>query len=108
LTKTLQSRRVERRSEVRVRLRIPLKLCGRDVSGEQFANFTATENVSKSGFLCGCNAALEEGLLVEVALTGAKEELIGTAKVVRSEWGDTPYPRYGFRFVEKVGNWVLD
>jgi DNA-binding response OmpR family regulator len=108
ITKTLQDRRVERRSEVRVRLRVSLKLCGTDSRGESFEVLTATENVSKSGFMCGCNLALEKGSTVQVTLAGPKEGLVGTATIVRSEWSETLYPRYGFRFLQKTGDWVLE
>jgi hypothetical protein len=108
IAKTLEERRIERRSEVRVRLRVSLKLRGRDSHGEFFEVTTATENVSKSGFLCGCNVALEKGATVEVALPGQQEVVVGTASIVRSEWSETLYPRYGFRFLQKTGTWVLE
>src|SRR5262249_40347472 len=56
LNNTLQNRRVERRHEVRVRLPVAIKLRGQDVNGQRFEVLTSTENVSKSGFYCGCNA----------------------------------------------------
>jgi hypothetical protein len=108
LAKTLQDRRVERRSEVRVRLRVPVKLQGRDSAGNPFDIRTVTENVSKSGFLCACNLALENNAIVEVSIAASKEELVGSARVVRSEWTDALYPRYGFQFIQKTGSWVLD
>jgi CheY-like chemotaxis protein len=109
LAKTLGERRIERRSEVRVRLRVSLKLRGRDSRGESFEVITATENVSKSGFFCGCNLALEQRATIEVSLlAGQQESLVGTATVVRSEWSETLYPRYGFRFLQKTGAWVLE
>jgi CheY-like chemotaxis protein len=107
IAKTLENRRVDRRSEVRVRLRVPLKLRGTDARGEGFEVLTHTENVSKSGFLCACNCALDEGALVDVFLAGARES-VGKARAVRSEWSDTHYPRYGFRFVERAVGWVLE
>ena len=108
IAKTLENRRVERRSEVRVRLRVPLKLRGTDNRGEPFEVLTSTENVSRSGFLCACNLALDRDTLVEVFLAGPNASCVGKARVVRSEWADTQYPRYGFRFVEKSSGWVLD
>jgi CheY-like chemotaxis protein len=108
IAKTLQDRRVERRSEVRVRLRVPVKLQGRDSAGNSFDIRTVTENVSKSGFLCACNLALENNAIVEVSIAGSKEGLVGSARVVRSEWSDALYPRYGFQFIQKTGSWVLD
>lgn len=108
IAKTLAQRRVERRSEVRVRLRVSLQLRGRDSHGEPFEVITATDNVSKSGFLCGCNVALEQGATVEVSLPGQQQGVVGTATIVRSEWSETLYPRYGFRFLQKTGTWVLE
>jgi DNA-binding response OmpR family regulator len=40
------------RSEVRVQLRVPVKLSGTDIDGKVFAESTVTDNVSLSGFLC--------------------------------------------------------
>src|SRR5215469_14174307 len=40
------------RSEVRVRLRVALKLRGADIRGAMFDDTAMTENVSVSGFLC--------------------------------------------------------
>jgi DNA-binding response OmpR family regulator len=104
----LQTRRKERRSEVRVRLRVPLRLTGRDENGESFEIHTTTENVSRSAFLCACAVAMSQGSTVEVYLVGAQDEHVGKAQIIRSEWKDTPYPRYGCRFTDKVGHWVLE
>jgi CheY-like chemotaxis protein len=104
----LTTRRKERRSEVRVRLRVPLRLTGTDENGEPFAIHTTTENVSRSGFLCACAAAISQGATVEVYLVGAQDELVGKAKIIRSEWKETSYPRYGCRFTEKPVHWVLE
>ncbi len=107
LRETLKNRRVERRSELRVRLRVPLKLRGVDERGEHFEIVTTTENVGRSSFLCGCNRVLAKGSVVDVSLVTKNEEYAGKASVVRSEWPDTQYPRYGCRFTEKTGTWVL-
>jgi DNA-binding response OmpR family regulator len=107
LAEVLSAKRPERRREVRVRLRAPLKLCGVDVNGKPFEERTHTENVSLSAFLCGCSAALKLGSLVNVFLLSGSEQLVGSARVVRSEATETPYPRHAFQFVEKPGQWVL-
>ena len=104
----LKVRRKERRSEVRVRLRVPLRITGTDENGEAFDIHTTTENVSRSAFLCACAAAVPAGASWEVYLVSAQEEYVGKVQVIRSEWKDTPYPRYACRFVEKTGHWVLD
>lgn len=107
LAGALQNGRIERRSEVRVRLRVALKLRGTDTNGKSFEELTTTDNVSLNGFLCGCSAVLKRDSIVEVFLVSGAEDYVGKARTVRSEWHDTPYPRYAFRFVDKIGHWVL-
>jgi len=107
LAHVLHAVRPERRSEVRVRLRVTLKLRGTDISEKPFEEVSATENVSRSGFLCGCTVELKIGSTNEVYLVSGGAKFVGNARVVRSEGCDTPYPRYAFRFVQKEGNWIL-
>jgi DNA-binding response OmpR family regulator len=107
LAQVLHSARPDRRSEVRVRLRIALKLRGTDMNDHAFEEVSSTENVSRSGFLCGCTAALKVDSTIDVRLAGEDPKFVGKARVVRSEACDTPYPRYGFRFVYKDGDWIL-
>ena len=107
LERVMHSAQPERRSEVRVHLRCMLKLQGTDVDGNSFEEVSSTENVSKSGFLCGCTARLKEESTVEVHLIREGTKFFGKARVVRSEGCDTPYPRYAFRFSEKTGDWIL-
>jgi twitching motility two-component system response regulator PilG len=107
LAEVLGAKRPERRREVRVNLRASLKLCGTDLNGKPFEERSHTENVSLSAFLCGCAAPLNADSIVKVFLLSGGEHFVGTARVVRSESTDTPYPRYAFRFVEKSGQWVL-
>jgi CheY-like chemotaxis protein len=106
LSKLLTVGRKERRSEVRVKLRVPIRIAGQAADGSDFDVITMTENVSKSGFLCACNVDIHVGATIEVSLTNSTG-LVGKAKIMRSEWQDTPYPRYGCRFTEKTGTWVL-
>jgi DNA-binding response OmpR family regulator len=107
LAQALQSRRLERRSEVRVALRVPLKLSGLDTNSKPFSLPTTTENVSKNGFLCACAVVLTVGTVVDVHMLGAEQEHVGKARIVRAEWPGTQYPRYGFKFIEMIGTWVL-
>jgi twitching motility two-component system response regulator PilG len=107
LAEVLNAKRPERRSEVRVSLRAPLKLSGIDSHGGSFEECTHTENVSLHAFLCGCAASLNSNSVVNVFLLSGGEQLVGTARVIRSESTETPYPRYAFRFIEKSGQWVL-
>src|SRR2546426_1200006 len=68
LAAVLESKQHERRAEVRVRLRALLKLRGTDTSGRKFELLTTTDDVSASGFLCGCHALLERDAIEEVWL----------------------------------------
>ena len=107
LANVLLAARPERRSEVRVCLRVILKLRGTDINEKPFEEFSATENVSRSGFMCGCTALLNKDSMVEVDLVSAVTEFVGWARVVRIEGCETPYPRYAFRFVQRDGDWIL-
>jgi DNA-binding response OmpR family regulator len=107
LVNVLHAARPERRSEVRVRLRVALKLRGTDADGKPFEETSNTENVSKSAFLCGCTARLKADCTIEVHLMSGGTKFAGRARVVRSEGSDTPYPRYAFRFLPKEGDWIL-
>ena len=108
LTAVLESKQHERRAEVRVRLRALLKLRGTDISGRKFELLTTTDDVSASGFLCGCHALLERDAIVEVWLrSGGVELQVGRARMVRVEWPNTAWQRHGFRFVEKPHDWIL-
>jgi hypothetical protein len=50
---------------------------------------------------------MKPGSVANVFLLSGGEQLVGTARVIRAETTETPYPRYAFRFVEKSGQWVL-
>jgi DNA-binding response OmpR family regulator len=106
VAKILQVIRPERRREVRIHLRVGLKIRGLSADEKPFEEISCTENVSKSGFLCGCAIQLKVDSTVEVFLmTGG--QFVGKARVVRCEANNTPYPRYGFQFVEKEADWIL-
>jgi DNA-binding response OmpR family regulator len=107
LDKALRGKRPERRGEVRVRLRVPLKLRGVDIHAKSFEALTTTENVALNSFYCACPAELKKDAVVQVFLVSGGEQHVGSAQVVRSESAETSYPRYAFRFIEKVGDWVL-
>jgi CheY-like chemotaxis protein len=108
LADCLKSRRSERRCEVRVRLRVPLKFGGTDASGASFQILTTAENVGRNSFLCACAASLARDSVVEVTLIGSPNGPIGRAKVVRTEDADTEYPRYALRFLNPPDAWVLN
>jgi hypothetical protein len=107
LAELLLAVRPERRSELRLNLRVMLKLRGTDINDEPFDEVSATVNVSQKGFLCGCTRPLKTDATIEVWLVGEGTNMVGTARVVRSEECETPYPRYGFRFLQKDPNWIL-
>ncbi len=104
----LKKGRKERRSEVRVRLRVSLRMSGNDEKGEPFTLLTTTENIGRNSFLCSCGVALLKNSTVAIQRVGKAKELVGRAQVVRSEWQETPYPRYGFHFVEEPDHWLLE
>jgi CheY-like chemotaxis protein len=108
LTQNAKPLRTPPRSEVRVRLRIPLKLRGTDSHGKKFSEFASTENVSQSGFLCGCTADLAADSIVDVYLTTSGEEFVGKARIVHIDFRGAPVRRYGCTFTEKTGPWVLE
>ena len=95
------------RSEVRVRLRVPLRLRGMDIHGNKCDEAATTENVSLSGFLCESIAELAKDSVIEVHLINGREEYVGKAIVVHGDANGGPVRRYGCRFIEKEGPWVL-
>jgi DNA-binding response OmpR family regulator len=105
LTARIGAKRSEHRAHVRVRMRLPIKLAGTDVSGRKFEERTITENVSAAGFLCNCMSALAKSTIVKVTLSGGSERFAGQAQVVREESSGTPWHRYGFTLLEKTQNW---
>lgn len=107
LAKVLHSAKRERRREVRIRMRVMLALRGTDVHGNPFEEVSGTENVSLSGFLCGCSAVLKIDSPIEARLTGEGRNFRGKARVVWADIREAAYPRYGFHFIEKQGDWIL-
>ncbi len=107
LSQIAKTRRLVPRSEVRVRLRVPLKLRGSDSQGKNFEEVATTENVSLSGFLCVCAAELAANSIVEVYMTTCGQEYVGKARIVHSDSKAAPLRHYGCRFIEKTGPWVL-
>jgi DNA-binding response OmpR family regulator len=107
LAAELQGKQPERRAHVRVKLRVVIKLRGSDASGKTFEESTVTENVSAGGFLCVCLHDLVKDSMVDVYLAAEAERYAGRARVVRRESPHTPWQRYGFEFVERTSEWVL-
>src|ERR1700733_2309160 len=100
-----KTRRHIPRVEVRVRLRVPLKLRGTDSQGNKIEEVAMTENVSLSGFLCGCAAELAVDSIVDVYMTSYGEQYVGQVKIVHSDLKGAPLRQYGCRFIEKTGPW---
>ena len=107
LADELEAKRGERRAHVRVRMKLAIKLRGTNAAGKAFEEITATENVSAGGFLCNCAASLLKDAVVEVFLSAGVERYVGKARAVRRESAGAPWQRYGFQFVEKNLEWVL-
>jgi len=107
LAEFLKTRRQERRRESRVKLRVPRKLLGTDANGKPFVVLTMSENIGLSSFLCATNTDMPVDSSVDVRLLGTGDNRVGLARIVRSEWQDTQYPRYACLFTEKTGCWVL-
>jgi len=107
LAKVLEAAHPERRSEVRISLRVMVNLRGTDIYRKPFEELCATENVSRSTFFCGCKSPLEKGSEVAVSLVSGGKKFLGMARVVRCEDRSTPNTRYAFRFVQNDVNWIL-
>jgi len=109
LKKSIQSelngKAAERRAHVRVRMHMPIKLQGADAEGKPFEESTATDNISAGGFLCSCKANLMKDTIVAVYVAG--DRLAGRARVARRESPGAPWQKYGFEFLEKTEEWVL-
>jgi len=95
------------RIEVRVRLRVALKLRGVDSQGKKFEEVVTTEKVSLSGFVCVCAAELPTDSILDVYLADSSTDYVGKARIVHSSSNGTPLRQYGCSFVEKTGPWVL-
>jgi DNA-binding response OmpR family regulator len=107
LADVVQSKKVERRRDVRVPLRVILNLKGKDRSGNYFDVRATTENVSKGGFLCACHQPLDSATSVEVTLCGERELSLGFARLVRADNNETDGNRYGFQFIGSAGAKIL-
>jgi two-component system, OmpR family, response regulator len=95
------------RSEVRVRLRVSLKLRGANDQGNQVEEPATTENVSMSGFMCVCAASFAANSNLAVYLTTPAEQYVGKVRVVHTDSQGAKLRRYGCVFTEKTGPWVL-
>jgi DNA-binding response OmpR family regulator len=104
LTAALSERekKVERRAAPRVNTKLPVKLKWTDKSGTARETRTVTENISATGFLCGCKIPLEVGTSLDVFVGADWEHYMGAASVVRVQGADTENPFYGCHFTRKA------
>lgn len=107
LAKLAKARRHVPRSEVRVRLHVPLKLKGLNSAGKPFEDTATTDSVSMSGFSCESTAALAQDSLVDVYMVTYKESYVGKAKIIHSTAKNGAKRQYGCLFIGKIGPWVL-
>jgi CheY-like chemotaxis protein len=108
LATEIQTARIERRSQVRILMKLVLKIKGADQAGKSFEQLVTTDNVSAGGFLCTLPFDLPETASLQVFLSaGAQDRYVGRVRPVRREHADTPWQRYGFQFVERNAEWIL-
>lgn len=103
----LSSRRVYRRIHARVPFKVTLKLVAQDENNNPKVEMVTTENISAGGFLCASLAAMLKGVVLDVYLSGQEERYVGKARVVRIEKSGTPGQKYGFQFIERTKDWLL-
>ena len=51
--------------------------------------------------------SLIKDTVLDVYLEGVSERYVGKASVVRKEDSGAPWQKYGFQFVEKTEDWLL-
>jgi CheY-like chemotaxis protein len=95
------------RNEIRLQLRVQIKLQGKDSLGKEFNESTFTENVSVSAFICECVADLPKDSIVDIHIVSGTDRYVGRARMVRSEQRPKASTLYAFRFLEKKGEWIL-
>jgi DNA-binding response OmpR family regulator len=107
LEKVLADAHPERRSEVRIALRVMVNLRGTGVHGKSFEEMCPTDNISRTTFFCRTEALLKKDSQVSVSLVTEGKKFVGVARVMRCEDCNPPQRRYAFRFVEKDVNWII-
>ena len=99
--------RPERRAHLRVSLKVMLRLVSHDANNNCKSELVTTENISAGGFLCACTTPLVRDDIVDVFLSGHDERYVGKARVARKEVSSAPWQNYGFQFIEKTQEWLL-
>jgi len=100
--------RQNRRTEPRIRLRVGLKVRGRDTKGNPFESLIFTENVSRRGFACGLSVPLVRNAVVEVFLwIPAAHRFTGEARLAWRKFPETPEQLCGFEFLGEPREWIF-
>jgi DNA-binding response OmpR family regulator len=108
LAAVLSRDRENRRREARIRLRVGLKLRGRDTKETPFEILTFTENVSGRGFSCGLNVPLSRNAVVEVFLwITVAHRFTGEARLAWVKFPNTPEQMCGFEFLGDPREWIF-
>jgi response regulator RpfG family c-di-GMP phosphodiesterase len=108
LSEVIQAQHPERRTHVRVRMQLILKLKGHDEGGRSFEQLISTEDVSAGGFLGNCTIALGKDTILDVFISSAGlDRYVGKVRPARVEAHEAPWQRYGFQFVERSREWIL-
>ncbi len=96
-----------RASREELRMRVALKLKGRDAEGEQFDDRAETEGISADGFSCICGRNLQDGAPLNVFLVGRNEIRVGIARPVERVSAGLDRHRYNFLFDGEKKNWIV-
>jgi len=94
----IAGKKPERRAAPRTNTRLAIRLRWKDRDGVSRESRTVTENVSATGFLCGCHEPLEVGTHLEVFFGDEGEHYMDAATVVRIQ-GTGPDRLYGCHFI---------
>jgi CheY-like chemotaxis protein len=108
LAAVVSKERENRRREARVRLRVGLKLRGRDTKGNPFEILTFTQDVSRRGFACGLNVLLGRTSVVEVFLwIPTAHRFTGEARLAWLKFPEKPEQMCGFEFLGEPLEWIF-
>jgi hypothetical protein len=100
--------RENRRKEARIRLRVGLKLSGRDTRENPFEILAFTEDVSGHGFSCGLNVLLGRNAVVEVFLWIPRaHRFTGEARLAWLKSPEKPEQICGFEFLGEPREWIF-
>jgi hypothetical protein len=108
LAAVLSKDRENRRREARVRLRVGLKLRGRDAKENPFEILTFTQDVSRRGFACGLGVLLGRTSVVEVFLwIPTAHRFTGEARLAWLKFPEKPEQMCGFEFLGEPLEWIF-